>query len=167
MQHDMSSRTRLHRAAKAGGMAASLWLMFCWALSNIWGWYYQSEVSPANQVSWSVGVVSGQFRSDTFTGTGCRPRVGGFHCYRPGDPSCWRMPRYLCIDLARSQHYVWRILEIPLWLPFIMVALPTGVIWSRDRRRVRPGYCRRCGYDLQGNVSGVCPECGFQCGSKT
>jgi len=24
----------------------------------------------------------------------------------------------------------------------------------------RPGVCARCGYDLTGNVSGVCPECG-------
>lgn len=23
-----------------------------------------------------------------------------------------------------------------------------------------PGQCRRCGYDLTGNISGVCPECG-------
>jgi rubrerythrin len=22
------------------------------------------------------------------------------------------------------------------------------------------GQCRKCGYDLTGNVSGVCPECG-------
>ena len=28
------------------------------------------------------------------------------------------------------------------------------------RRAPRPGHCRRCGYDLRGNVSGVCPECG-------
>lgn len=24
----------------------------------------------------------------------------------------------------------------------------------------RPGACSKCGYDLTGNVSGVCPECG-------
>ena len=30
---------------------------------------------------------------------------------------------------------------------------------SRARRRAR-GLCPRCGYDLTGNVSGVCPECG-------
>lgn len=23
-----------------------------------------------------------------------------------------------------------------------------------------PGHCWKCGYDLTGNVSGVCPECG-------
>jgi hypothetical protein len=23
-----------------------------------------------------------------------------------------------------------------------------------------PGHCRRCGYNLTGNVSGACPECG-------
>jgi hypothetical protein len=33
-------------------------------------------------------------------------------------------------------------------------------LWKRCRRRRRPGHCRRCGYDLTGNVSGVCPECG-------
>lgn len=25
----------------------------------------------------------------------------------------------------------------------------------------RPGACKSCGYDLAGNVGGVCPECGF------
>jgi hypothetical protein len=29
----------------------------------------------------------------------------------------------------------------------------------RRERRAR-GLCVRCGYDLTGNVSGVCPECG-------
>jgi hypothetical protein len=31
--------------------------------------------------------------------------------------------------------------------------------------RPRPvGFCRRCGYCLRGNVSGVCPECGSPSG---
>jgi rubrerythrin len=29
-------------------------------------------------------------------------------------------------------------------------------------RRIPPGHCQRCGYNLTGNVSGVCPECGTQ-----
>lgn len=24
-------------------------------------------------------------------------------------------------------------------------------------------YCRKCGFDLRGNTTGVCPECGFAC----
>jgi hypothetical protein len=31
--------------------------------------------------------------------------------------------------------------------------------WSQ-RRRHRQGLCTNCGYDLTGNTSGVCPECG-------
>ncbi len=30
----------------------------------------------------------------------------------------------------------------------------------RRARRLADGHCGYCGYDLTGNVSGVCPECG-------
>ena len=36
---------------------------------------------------------------------------------------------------------------------------PDGPHASRRRRR-RTGSCARCGYNLTGNVSGTCPECG-------
>jgi hypothetical protein len=31
---------------------------------------------------------------------------------------------------------------------------------ERRRRRRAMGQCVACGYDLRGNVSGLCPECG-------
>ena len=38
------------------------------------------------------------------------------------------------------------------------------VFWRREVRprllRTRRGLCVHCGYDLRGNISGVCPECG-------
>jgi len=52
---------------------------------------------------------------------------------------------------------------VPGWfLALLTAALPCG--WVARRLRSSPlrkfGHCRRCGYDLTGNLSGVCPECG-------
>ncbi len=50
---------------------------------------------------------------------------------------------------------------VSLWIPFAGSAIypfATLVLWWR--RRPPPGHCQDCGYDLTGNVSGVCPECG-------
>ena len=51
-------------------------------------------------------------------------------------------------------------LGLPLWIPFVLLSVPTAILWYRDRRRPPPGHCKSCGYDLTGNVSGVCSECG-------
>ena len=51
------------------------------------------------------------------------------------------------------------LLAVPLWMPFVVVGIPTAFFWHRDRR-IPPGHCQKCGYDLTDNVSGVCPECG-------
>lgn len=51
-------------------------------------------------------------------------------------------------------------ISVPLWLPLLAVAIPMAILFYRDRRRILPGYCRECGYNLTGNQSGVCPECG-------
>ena len=54
---------------------------------------------------------------------------------------------------------VWAI--IPMWLVFVVLAIPAIVLWWRDlRARVPAGCCAVCGYCLEGNVSGRCPECG-------
>lgn len=50
-------------------------------------------------------------------------------------------------------------LEIPLWLPFVIAAAPAAWLWSHTRQRPA-GRCEHCDYDLTGNISGICPECG-------
>ena len=53
---------------------------------------------------------------------------------------------------------------VPFWFLGLVVALMllTGWSWYRWRvaRRHCVGHCRRCGYNLTGNRSGRCPECG-------
>ena len=53
-----------------------------------------------------------------------------------------------------------RGVEVPGWYPLAALALPTAAFWWLGRRRRVPGHCRNCGYDLTGNVSGRCSECG-------
>ncbi len=53
-----------------------------------------------------------------------------------------------------------RLVSVPLWMPAVIVGLLTAYSWWRDRRRIPAGHCRQCGYDLTGNVSGRCSECG-------
>ena len=58
-----------------------------------------------------------------------------------------------------------RVFTIPYWFLATLCLLPPG-LWLRDfakrsrrSRRVRRGWCRDCGHDLQASP-GPCPECG-------
>ena len=52
---------------------------------------------------------------------------------------------------------------LPYWMIILFMAIAPA-FWVRAeisrRRRLRSGLCQSCGYDLTGNTSGVCPECG-------
>lgn len=52
----------------------------------------------------------------------------------------------------------------PLWVPALLLLAYPAVAFIRERLRIRRrrmrGHCQWCGYDLTGNVSGICPECG-------
>ena len=53
---------------------------------------------------------------------------------------------------------------LPAWAVAAPAAVPlvlSTIGAVRRRRRDRRHLCRSCGYDLTGNVSGVCPECGI------
>ena len=62
--------------------------------------------------------------------------------------------------LPRTPGRIGALGVLALWIPFVALLLPTLLLWFLDRRRPGPGRCRRCNYDLTGNLSGICPECG-------
>ena len=60
----------------------------------------------------------------------------------------------------------WRITGVtvrafPTWMFLLVALIPTVLAWRRMRRPL-PGHCRKCGYDLTGNVTGKCSECGAE-----
>jgi len=57
-------------------------------------------------------------------------------------------------------------IAIPLWLPFIVAVIAAGIMWHRARPKA-PDHCGNCGYDLTGNVSRTCSECGTSVSSRS
>lgn len=54
----------------------------------------------------------------------------------------------------------YRTLAVAILVPLVLLA---GIVVKGRRRHAastRLGLCRSCRYDLTGNVSGICPECG-------
>ena len=55
-------------------------------------------------------------------------------------------------------------ITIPFWLMGVLLGAYPLVAFIRGpylrHRRRKKGLCLKCGYNLTGNVSGVCPECG-------
>ncbi len=86
--------------------------------------------------------------------------AGGLGCYsstlasRPGYLPHGDGLRFALIGMTRVNGFT-----LPLVYPFATVAIPTFLVWWFWPKPIKPGHCR-CGYDLTGNTSGVCPECG-------
>ena len=53
----------------------------------------------------------------------------------------------------------WACLSIPIWY-FAAASLALFLFAEWRRRRFPSHHCQRCGYNLSGNTSGRCPECG-------
>jgi hypothetical protein len=77
-------------------------------------------------------------------------------------------PGILRIHLTRGGFSgVFVRMDIPLWIPLLafgaypiyaFIRMATQSWWLRQRKK--KGLCIKCGYNLTGNVSGICPECG-------
>jgi hypothetical protein len=171
----MSVRRRKRRILKWAGLVVSLLTAAAWALSLRWGFGYRKVF----QASMTMLVPTGQNtvapRTVTFPASSlwnCERGGIGYSDlpapFEPVQPKGWGVwpvrgredrPRWLYVGKSMVSDDRFPSIYCPLWIPFLVVALPTAFLWYRDRR-IPPGHCQNCGYNLTGNVSGICPECG-------
>jgi hypothetical protein len=61
--------------------------------------------------------------------------------------------------LFTKSHY--KVIPCPQILSFMLYSIAAWRHWFHPTKYSPPaGFCVKCGYNLTGNVSGICPECG-------
>ena len=139
----MRRRSRTRRVLKWVGLVGCVVILSIWFVSTHWTLGY---IGPAYVYGFGDGFVA----------------VGWY-----GGMS--NLPEHWVAERVAGRFSVWPSMfrfvgggpafTIPFWLLFVPVAIPTAILWYRDRKPP-PGCCPSCGYDLTGNVGGECPECG-------
>jgi len=101
-------------------------------------------------------LPDGFHRLPPHTGIRCSPTAGP---KTPASTSWLRAAgRTLSLKLGKVT-----VAHFPLWIPvlvFLVVPAISAGRLVRHRYRRRHNLCVKCGYSLEGNVSGTCPECG-------
>jgi hypothetical protein len=155
----MARLRRRWRILKWAGLVLSLLIAMAWAVSiQEWRWYGLYTCHIANRGHLSFCLDQGCLCLSYWNGAVFSFKEEPFLSYerfadelRPTRLPFWK--GWFHQDKYWSAY-------LPLWMPLLIVAIPTTWLWWRDRRCIPSGHCRKCGYDLTGNVSGVCPECG-------
>lgn len=125
-------------------------LLLCGWIGTFWSVFgYQNSTM-------SINLWGGCLEISAYpAGTGSQ---GWFAAWQPYE--VYWLPEFIYgkFSGARTTH-----LFLPLWMPLLVLG-PTTIIttmrWWKRNRRLLAGDCRKCGYDLTGNTSGACPECG-------
>ena len=138
----MPKRSRIRCILKWAGFLACVLILLTWAVALHWRIIWVDK---------TVGFLVGEVYLSQLLGGG------------------WQLDKYHELNWW-PKVYMWTsawTIQFRLWIPFAVIATPTGFLFWRDRRRVPPGYCQKCGYNLTANTSGICPECGKPCESNT
>ncbi len=140
-----------------GGLVVAALLIVAWT-SMLWVRVYY--LCPSGN---QFGLERGCLVYTTFHEPTRLYLTPGWHAFSTNEQFAWRPDWYSSPLCAFG--------DIPLWLPFLLVALPTALAWRLDilvRRRAVSGKCKSCGYSLAGLApTAPCPECGKQADRAT
>ena len=72
----------------------------------------------------------------------------------------------LAVGERSASHYEGRLIpnstmggtEVPFYIPLLFILPLAGLLWQM--KPLDPFACIHCNYNLTGNTSGICPECG-------
>ena len=153
----MRKRSQTTRKFKWTGLAVCAIIVVAWTVSLKWhigiSWNeYQLELMDGQLWLWDLYDPGGLY-------VGVRAEVHPAWEYRPTHGLPW--PKGFAYWIGGN-----RLWGIPLWLFLITAGPPTILLWRHDRRFPK-GHCQTCGYNLTGNVSGTCPECGKEIVEKS
>ncbi|GJM26811.1 MAG: hypothetical protein DHS20C16_32260 [Phycisphaerae bacterium] len=135
----MKGRIRKRRILKWVGVGLCVTLVAIWIAELYWTVAY---VGGTWGFEFQQGLIGGWLPTTT------SPREWVF-LESWGSPRWW--PQYV---KSNSGSYIY----IPIWMFLIPALLATLWLWRSDRRP--KSGCVSCSYNLTGNVSSVCPECG-------
>ncbi len=146
------SRVRRRLLTRVGMLSCIT--IICVFVLSLWGGAIWRSYGHRYQIGAAYGRIIFMWRPDGWDSDAPRYPV------EPG----WRK-----IDIARNGPKAdwwffagpsrsWMTLEVPAWVLLIAIGGPTVLV--RACNRAFPvGHCQVCGYNLTGNISGVCPEC--------
>ena len=149
----MRRRSPRRRTLKWVGAAACALLVVAWGTSFRFGVSWQpSDGCEIQAGAGCLWLCATPFR----TNQSSWPTI-----YDPTAQPRWRrwLDRCLYVPSGQTRGTWGQCFVAPLWCLALVALIPTVFLWWRDRR-IPPGFCERCGYNLTGNVSGRCPECG-------
>jgi len=137
---------------KWSGAAACVAVLLMSAVSVFVGLGYGHRAFEALVMEGIVDVERGPFRLNANWGF----QTIEFMIIR-SDSSLWApIVEYFALPSFRPGG-----IHLPLGVPLLLTAVATAILFRRDHRASSPaGHCLTCGYNLTGNKSGFCSECG-------
>ena len=154
-------------------------LCLIWAWSRVAGYCWWAGTAPLpaangyrSTVHWAVSCAEGQvyversfFQSRNNAFLAAVSASGSNSVARSPDvPTVFGFGFHRETGKHPLRNYELAYVVLPLWPLLLTGVRPLFRLVSRSVGRASPrtqrGLCRCCSYDLTGNASGVCPECG-------
>ena len=150
------TRSVWRKRLKVIGLLLCLLMLALWVFSVMFATLYE----PPNG-KWRIGTAYGRISfvpSAQRDNPGWSCRLFYSEWIGSAEHMRWTQVAYLYLGFRLPSKYR-KTFHIPAWLFVVATGFPTAILWWRDRRP-KAGSCKACKYDLTGNLSGTCPECG-------